>query len=189
VRIQTSGGVELGASTDYGLVFLGRTARAGDIDVTAWYGDGPSIERAVIEPVSPEFCTAETEIRLPSVPMSFADPDPGEQLLVIGRSLIDFWKAEVTVQEDPRIEGLLIDVPPELDGFPDQIGAGVYRAPGGDMAKLELVGLVSGRVQLDTRSGSRDYLTVLGPRELWRLVTLRRDRTQRREWVYREDIL
>ena len=59
----------------------------------------------------------------------------------------------------------------------------------GDRAKLELVCLVSGRVQLDTRSGPREYLTVLGPRELWRLVTLRRDRTQRREWVYREDIL
>lgn len=189
VRIETPGGVELGASTDYGLVFLGRTARSGEIDVTAWYGDGPSIERAVIEPVTADFCTAETEIRLPSVPLAFEDPAPGEHLFVIGRTLVEFWRADVVVLSDPRIEGILIDMPPELDGRPDQIGAGVYKPIDGNPDDLELVGLVSGRIHLDTRDGPRDYMTVLGPRDLWRLVTLRRDREQRRHWVYREDIL
>ena len=32
-------------------------------------------------------------------------------------------------------------------------------------------------------------LAVLGPDELWRLVTHRRDRDVRQPWVYREDIL
>jgi hypothetical protein len=32
-------------------------------------------------------------------------------------------------------------------------------------------------------------LTVIGPEQLWRLVTHRRDHTRRKPWVYREDIL
>jgi hypothetical protein len=30
---------------------------------------------------------------------------------------------------------------------------------------------------------------VLGPRDLWRLVTHRRDLLRRKPWVYREDIM
>src|SRR5882672_8362772 len=39
LEIRSESGAELGVATDYGLVFLGRTARSGPIDVTAWYGD------------------------------------------------------------------------------------------------------------------------------------------------------
>lgn len=189
VRIQTAGGVELGVVTDYGLVFLGRTARAGDIDVTAWFGDGPSIERAVIEPISPDLCTAETEIRLPSVPLAYRDPKPGETLVLVGRTLYGFYDLDVVVREEPRVEGIVIDVPPELDGLSDQIGAGLFEVPERDFSKARLVGLVSARLRIETAEGPREYLAVLGPRELWRLVTLRRDQEQRRRWVYRDDIL
>jgi hypothetical protein len=48
---------------------------------------------------------------------------------------------------------------------------------------------VTGQLRLETEHGPRHYLTVLGPSELWRLVTLRRDHGTRRRWVYREDIL
>ena len=79
--MQTSGGSELGVSTDYGIVFLGRTARSGPVQVIAWFGDGPNIEKTVIEPVGGGVYTAETEIRLPHVEMSFEDPLPGTKLL------------------------------------------------------------------------------------------------------------
>ena len=51
VQIHTPGGNELGVTTDYGIVFLGRTASAGDIEITAWFGDGPSIEPSSVEPI------------------------------------------------------------------------------------------------------------------------------------------
>ena len=82
--IETSGGRELGVSTDYGIVFLGRTARSGPAEITAWFGDGPNIEKTVIEPVGNGLYTAETEIRLPQVEMSFDDPAPGRELVVVG---------------------------------------------------------------------------------------------------------
>jgi hypothetical protein len=189
VRIETSGGSELGVTTDYGIVFLGRTAQTGKIEVTAWFGDGPSIEASTIEPVGGDIFTAETEILLPAVPLLFVDPGPGEYVAVIGRTETGPWRAIVQLQSDPRVYGLLIEVPDELRGRDDQIGAGVFRYRDSSPERLQLLGLVSGRLQLETATGTREYATVVGPQELWRLVTLRRHFPRRRPPVYRDDIL
>lgn len=189
VVIRTQGGTELGVSTDYGILFLGHTARSGDIEVTAWFGDGPSVEATVIEPIGAELYTAETEIRLPSVPMTFRDPIPGEKLLVVGRKPSGPWQSLSTVRSNPRVYGILLDVPRALIGQPDQIGAGVYSLEDDDTKTKRLLGLVSGRIRLITATGEREYLTVVGPEQLWKLVTHRRDHHKRKQWVYREDIL
>ncbi|HUR26832.1 MAG TPA: hypothetical protein VM509_01490, partial [Planctomycetota bacterium] len=70
VEIRGDQGVELGVATSDGVVFLGRTARSGEVLITAWFGDGPSPENAVVEPLGGGLFTTETEIRLPSVPIS-----------------------------------------------------------------------------------------------------------------------
>jgi hypothetical protein len=189
VEIRTERGTELGVSTDYGIVFLGRTAQSGPIEVTAHFGDGPDIESSVIEPIGGGLYTAETEIRLPQVPMTFDDPQPGAKVLVIGRTTHGDWERELRVVSDPRVLGILLPVPSELEDAPDQIGAGVYVVPEiGVEAKL-LLGLVAGRITLLGKDGEKSYLTVVGPQELWRLVVHRRDLLQRRRWVYRPDIL
>jgi hypothetical protein len=187
--IQTSGGLELGVSTDYGIVFLGRTARSGPVKVTAWFGDGPNIEKTIIEPVGNGLYTAETEIRLPVVEMTFDDPHPGEQLLVVGRTNEGPWDESVTVVEDQRVLGLLTTIPARLRNAPDQIGAGVYVLIDPEGNRKKLVGLVSGRIVLQTGSAEREYLTVVGPTDLWRLVSHRLEPRHQRRWVYREDIL
>jgi carbohydrate-binding DOMON domain-containing protein len=189
IEIRTPGGSELGVSTDYGVVFLGRTAQGGRADITAWFGDGPNIESGVIEPIGGGLFTAETEIRLPPVSISFEDPRPGSRVLVIGRTSSGPWERETEVVTDPRVDGLLLPVVRELDGASDQIGAGVYVYPDDEVEKKKLVGLVSGRLSLSGPNGRREYLTVIGPRDLWRLVTHRRDAEQRRKWVYREDVM
>jgi len=190
VVLETAGGRELGVATDYGIVFLGRTARAGHVDIHAFYGDGLSIEHSVIEPVGASLYTAETEILLPSVRMSFIAPRPGSKLLVAGRTPGGAWEEWVSVRRDPRVYGILIDVPGPVRGRSDQVGAGVYWIPKRAGAnERRLIGLVSGRILLEGESGTREYLTVLGPDELWRLVSHRRDHDMRRPWVYREDIL
>ncbi len=188
--VETTGGRELGAATDYGIVFLGRTARSGPVSITAWFGDGPNLEKTVIEPVGPILCTADTPIRLPDAPMDFRDPRPGETLHVYGRDANGPWKADVVVQADPRLLGLVTTIPDRLRNAPDQIGAGVYTYPAeGDERTKRLVGLVAGIVTLRTTTGEREYLAIVGPQELWRLVTRRRDAGARRPWVYRDDIL
>lgn len=189
VVIETRGGTEMGVSTNYGIVFLGATARSGPIEVTAWFGDGPSIESTVIEPVGGGIYTAETEIRIPSVPMSFREPEVGEQVLLLGRGPAGPWEAWVPVRSDPRAFGILLEAPPELPDLQSATGTGVFYCPEDDRTKLQLVGLVSGRLRLYTESGESEYLTVVGPSGLWRLVATRRDHLERKKWVYREDIL
>lgn len=190
VLVETSGGRELGVATDYGIVFLGRTARAGPVRITAWYGDGASLEKSVIEPVGPELCTAATPIRMPDTTMDFRDPKPGETLHVFGRDAQGKWTADVTVQTDPRVLGLVTTIPDRLRNAPDQIGAGVYTyPPGGDERTKRLVGLVAGTIRLRTAAGDREFLAIVGPQELWRIVTNRHDAGARRPWVYRDDIL
>lgn len=186
VQIRTNGGSELGVSTDYGLVFLGRTARSGPAEVTAWFGDGPNIEKVVIEPVGGTIYTAQTEIRLPECPMDFDAPAPGSKLVVYGRDEAGPWTEPVVVLEDPRILGLVTTVPDRLRGRPDYMGAGVFRVPADEHDK-RLVGLVAGRVLLQTKQGEREFLAVVGAEHLWRLVA--RGAPDRSRWIYREDIL
>jgi hypothetical protein len=119
--IETSGGRELGVSTDYGIVFLGRTARSGPAEITAWFGDGPNIEKTVIEPVGNGLYTAETEIRLPQVEMSFDDPAPGRELVVVGRTSAGPWSERVTVVDDQRVLGIVTTIPERLRNAADQI--------------------------------------------------------------------
>jgi len=188
LEVRTPQGVELGVSTEYGVVFLGRTARSGPVDLTAWFGDGPSVEVTVIEPLGGGLYTAETEIRLPTVPMTFRTPVPGQEVTVRGRRGREDWEEIVKVVSDPRVTGILIQIPGQLRDAPDQIGAGVYVSEGEH--EVLFVGLVSGRLRLiDADGRSADYLTVMGPDEMWRLVTFRREFQRKRNWVYREDIL
>jgi hypothetical protein len=189
VEILTSGGRELGVTTDYGIVFLGRTAQAGEIEITAWYGDGPSVEPSTIEPLNGGLFTAETEILLPAVPLLWEEPPVGTWVAVQGRTAEGPWREDVRIVSDPRVSGMLIEMPAGLRGRDDQIGAGVFRYIDEDSDRLLLLGLVSGRLELSTVEGSKSYATVVGPRDLWRLVTLQRHFPRRRPQVYRDDIL
>lgn len=192
LSVRTSGGEELGVSTEHGVVFLGRTANSGRAEITAYFGDGPSVESVVIEPIAPGLCTAETEIRLPSVPMSYEEPPAGSEVWIQGRNEQGNWEALVTVVADPRAQGFLTTIPDQVRGRPDQTGAGVYieAAPLADGTESRrLVGLVAGVVTFSGALGTQQYLAIVGPRELWRLVTLRRENTKKSRWIYRDDVL
>lgn len=186
--IRTGGGIELGASTDYGVLFLGRTARAGDLEIVAWFADGPSVEASAVEPIGEGLYTAETEIRLPALRLGFREPQVGEELLLVGRTEAGRWEQEVSIVHDPRVEGLLLALPSGMPDRADQVGANLIRLEGRRRIP-HLVGLVSGKLTLEGEQGRREYLTVVGPAHLWRLATHRRDHLRPKRWVYREDIL
>ena len=189
ILIHSPAGTELGVSTDYGTVFLGRFTQGGEIDVTAWFGDGPSLETSVVEPLGAGLFTAETEIRLPSVSISFVDPRPGQTLTLVGRDEQGTWEASVEVADEPRALGVLCTIPNQLRGHDNQTGAGVFVEDPEDEDRRLLVGLVAGIVSFQTSGGTREYLAVVGPQDLWRLVTHRHEVIKKRRWVYRDDIL
>ena len=189
LRILSEQGDELGVSTMYGVVFLGRHTNAGPVEIEAMFGDGPSIESSVVDPLGGGLFTAETDIRLPSVPLTFKELKPGQRVLVKGRRGRKSWERWVKVRKDDRVLGILLDTISQLDGEPDQIGAGVYLKPTSKPGDLRLVGIVSGRITLESEGNKRTYLTVEGPESLWRLVTFKRKDLKKRKWVYRDDVL
>ncbi len=187
VMVDTRGGRELGVATDFGIVFLGSTAQAGPAEVAIWYGDGPSIEPSLVEPLGGGLFLLETEIRAPTVALATVDPPHGTRVRVVGRSRDGRWHAHSRIVRHPRVEGLLIEVPAELAGPNDQVGAGVFVKD--ERGHDVLLGLVAGRVAIQSAAGSGEYLALVGPDQLWRVAAHRRDDALRRRWVYRDDIL
>jgi hypothetical protein len=185
VTIMTAGGTELGVSTSHGVVFLGSTARSGEVDMTVWYGDGPSIEASLIEPIGDGLFLAQGEIRLPMVEVAFHQPSPDDHIYARGRQGRDVWEIELFPTEDPRVEGLAFRPASPLPRDASQIGAGVFWTDP-ETDRPALIGLVSGRVRL---GDGTEYVTAIGSEGLWRLVAVRRDSADERRWVYREDIL
>ncbi|MBL4770777.1 MAG: hypothetical protein JKY61_06470 [Planctomycetes bacterium] len=189
LRILGENGTELGVSTRYGVLFLGRYTNAGPVEIEAMFGDGPSIELTVIDPLGDGLYTANTNIRLPSVPMTFEDLKPGQEVLLRGRTATKSWERWVKVRGDERVHGILLDTCRELNDHPDQIGAGVFLRKGKGSHNLRLIGLVSGRITLYTDGIPKTYLTVEGPETLWRLITHKRQFPRTRKWIYREDVM
>lgn len=187
VVIESDDGSELGLVTDYGIVFLGRTRRAGDIHVRSWFADGPNLETTAVEPIGGGLYTAETEIRLANMPLTFIQPPAGEEVILRGRRDGDLWQTTAKVARHPKVEGLLIEVANPLENRDDQVGAGIFVRD--EQGRMRALGLVSGWLRLTTESGTRDFMTVAGPESLWRLVAHRRDLSDPPRWVYREDIL
>ena len=185
VTLMTAGGTELGVSTEYGVVFLGSTARAGEVDLTVWYGDGPSIEASLIEPIGDGLYLAQGEIKLPKVEIAFHEPGPGDRVYARGRTGREVWEVDLTPADDERVEGLAFRAADGLPRNASQVGAGVFwNDP--DTERTYLIGLLSGRLHLDDGS---EYVTAVGSEGLWRLVAIRRDASADRRAVYREDVL
>ena len=184
VIVHGPGGDELGVSTDYGIVFLGRTARSGRVEFTAWYGDGPSREEGLVEAMGGGIYATEGEILLPSVGLCIETPPAGSKVTVRGRRGGVPYEIQAELAADPRISGVLLSPSPELDELgDDDIGAGVFFVPPDQ--PMQLIGLLRGRVEL----GDRRFVTAVGPEDLWRLVVQRRNSDRPRRWVYREDIM
>lgn len=177
-------GDELGVSTDYGIVFLGRSAHSGRVEYTVWFGDGPSREEGLVEAMGNGVYATTSEILLPSVGLCFEPLPAGTPVIVRGRRAGVPFEIEAELASDPHVEGVLLRPNPELAALTEsEAGAGIFflrpRRP------LQLLGLVSGWIEVE----GRRYLTAVGPDDLWRLVVHRRNSDRPRRWVYREDIL
>lgn len=186
VTLFTAGGSELGVSTPVGVVFLGRTATSGEVDMTVWFGDGPSIEASIIEPLGDGLYLAQGEIRMPAAEVAFKKPGPKDRVYARGRNGAEVWEIDLFPVDDPRIHGLAFRASDPLPDRPDQAGAGVFwHDP--DSGQNFLIGLVSGTVQLGPDGPS--YVTAIGGEGLWRLVAHRREGSEEGRFVYRDDIL
>ena len=184
VVVHGPSGDELAVSTEYGVVFLGRTVQSGRAEFTAFFGDGPAREEGQVESLGGGLYATDCEILLPSAVLCFDPPPEIRDVRVRGRRGGLPFEIEAELATDPRVTGVLLLANDELDDLTEaELGAGVFLV---DPTKpLQLVGLLTGRLEL----GGRRYYTAVGPEDLWRAVTHRRNSDRPRRRVYREDIL
>lgn len=185
VVVHAPAGDELGVSTDYGVVFLGRHVRTGRVEFTAWFGDGPAREEGLIERLTDELYLTKSEIQLAEVPLCLDLPAAGTPVIVRGRRGSTPYEIEAVLAADERVRGVLLSPSSELAALTDaDLGAGIFLVRDGK--PRELIGLVTGHVEF---GDGRHYVCAVGPEELWRLAVQHRDNDRPRRTVYREDLL
>lgn len=153
-RIETRGGVEYGATTRHGILFLGRTATSGPCRVHYYLGRTPVVEDGVIEPAGGIYYRAAIDLKHQNVHLIDRDVTADDQLMAI-RFEGDDDDSRIDVEmvaETAAVSGdLLVD--PGLD-LP--VGTGLFTW--GPKSDLLFVGLVAAEMELDGQS----YLSFAG---------------------------
>jgi tetratricopeptide (TPR) repeat protein len=188
LALRTSGGEELGVSTEYGIVFLGHTAQAGRSRSRAGSATGLTSSRPSSSrrrgpvhgrdrdpPAAHPADLRDARAR----PAALADrPRPRRDLGRMGRGPERRARAGPD-HEHPR--------PTARPRRPDR-RRHLRRSEQGPQP-APLVGLYAGELRLSSPSGERSYLAFVGPTDLWRLVAHRKDLLQKKRWIYRDDVL
>lgn len=154
--IETTGGVELGATTEYGVLTLGRTATAGACRVHYFLGPTPMVDDGVLDTTASVFTRADIDLKTQAIRMFDRSVNPTDELLVM-------WTADgtsvqsvgVELARTDRIEGSVLMHP----GVELPVGATVLRR---DRYGLTFVGLIAGKATVDNDKGSRDYFVYAG---------------------------
>ena len=147
VLVETTGGVECGATTELGILTLGRTAKSGPCRVHYFLGKTPTIEDGELVPTGTD-TFVRAEIDLKSMAVRVLDHDPAAS-----DALHAMWTADgitthsvpVRLARDPGITGDVLHDP----GQPLPVGATILRQHPDN--GLEFVGLVAGKAEVEGR--------------------------------------
>jgi hypothetical protein len=167
--IETTGGVEYGATTEFGILMLGRTAMQGACRVHYFLGAVPIIEDGKVIPTGSAFYAADIDLQTQQVRVLDHAPNQGDELLAMwlpdGTST---RSVPVTLASAEGVTGDVIDDPGE--DLPP--GAAIFAKVNND---LRFVGLISGKATLQEPGTVRGYYTFAGidrVRELLAVPTL-----------------
>ena len=142
--IETTGGVELGATTEFGILTLGRTAKSGPCRVHYFLGPTPLIEDGTIASTGSTFSLAETDLRTQHLRVIDHGPTAADELLAMWTpDGVGTHEVPVKLAAEPGITGDVLADP----GCALPPGAAIFAR---DEGELRFVGLVSG---LATQSG------------------------------------
>lgn len=152
VRIETQKGVELGAATTEGILFLGRTAQSGPCRVMYFLGPTPLEESGVIVPAGGVYYRADIQLKHQTAPLLDREPEPGDELFAMLFAGRDVVTVPVQLARGDGMSGSLL----ESVGRPLPAGTPVF-------ARIDdawhLVGLIAGRATLE-RGGRQEELLV-----------------------------
>lgn len=170
--VETTGGVELGATTEFGILTLGRTATEGPCRVRYFLGPTPLVEDGALAATGSMFTRADIDLKTMAVRGLDHAPDPADELLVM-------WTPDgATTESVPvrlaRAAGVQGDVL-EHPGRDLPPGATVLLPTRDD--GLLFVGLVAGKATVDGDGGARDYYVFAGVDRIRELLAVPRGET------------
>lgn len=168
VLVETTGGVELGATTEYGILTLGRTATAGACRVHYFLGPTPMIDDGELEATTSAFTRVEIELATQRARVLDRDLQDGDELLVM-------WTpdgtttetVDVTLARRPDIEGDVLTDP----GVALPTGATVLRYNDRDEF-YDFVGLVAGKAVIDQGPNRGSWYVFAGTARMRELLAI-----------------
>lgn len=155
--VQTTEGVEHAATTELGVLFLGRTAREGPCRVQYFLGPTPLVESGVIEPAGGMFYRAEIDLKVQNIAVLQRPLTPEDDIIAM------------YVQPDGGVE----EVPVELargddtagnllDTYGTQLPAGAAVLFIDDDGEYRFAGLVTAKATLRGAGAPRQYYVYAG---------------------------
>jgi hypothetical protein len=165
--VETTGGIEFGAATEFGVLTLGRSAASGPCRVHYFLGPTPLIESGQLVPTGSVFTRADIELKTQHARALDRTPSQDDELVAM-------WTPDgtttrsVTVQlaRAPGVAGDLLAVP----GQPLPAGAAVFCRGNDDT--LLFAGLVAGLATIDSGTAAGSYYVFAGVDRLRELLAL-----------------
>jgi hypothetical protein len=156
VLVETTGGIECGAATEFGVLTLGRSATEGPCRVHYFLGPTPVVESGTLAPTGSVFARAEIDLKTQLVRALDRAPLPIDTLIVM-------WTPDgTTIRELPvqlvRVDGISGDVLAD-PGEPLPAGATVLCR--GESMWL-FAGLIAGRATLGGSAHDGTYYVFAG---------------------------
>jgi len=179
--VETTGGVELAATTEFGVLTLGRTATAGPCRVHYFLGEAPVVEDGTIAAATPTFCRADIVLATQSIRVLDRPLQEDDALVAMytpdGKELV-----QVAVE---RAVG--------MGATGDLVDTRGTALPAGAAVLLDsddgyrFVGLVTARAELTTDGSSRTFHAYAGLDRLRELAAVPVPHPVNTTWDHRPD--
>lgn len=155
--VETTGGVELGATTEFGILTLGRTATGGPCRVRYFLGPTPMVEDGALVATGSVFTRAEIDLKTMAVRAFDHPPTDADELLVM-------WTPDGTTTQTATVhlvhaqdaQGDLLQPP----GRELPAGAAVLVRTRDD--GLQFLGLIAGKAIVEGGGEPREYYVFAG---------------------------
>jgi hypothetical protein len=179
--IETTGGIEYGATTEFGILTLGRTATSGPCRVHYFLGQAPMTEDGVIAASDTVFHRAVIDLHTQHVRAWDRPLQAGDELLAIYTpDGLDTVEVAVRLASTAGIEGDVLQDP----GVALPPGAGVFVQ---SREGLRFCGLIAAKAALVQDGSERSYYLLAGLDRLRELVATPEPRNPDMEVRYRPD--
>ncbi len=182
VRIETRGGVEYGACTEEGVLFLGRTASEGPCRVHFFLGPRatPIVDDGTIHHLGGVYYRAVIDLKTPAVPVLEREPTAADTLVAMVHAGREVHRVPVRLAQRDDVSGDVLEWPGESLPAGTAILAQLTET-------LRFVGLVAGEATVQRGETSERFLVFTGTDRVREALAAARPHPSLPEVIHRPD--